>query len=114
MRSSSTINPPRAVFITIAPGGQKSDGLGIEEVMRLFRLGSVQAQKLTQTEKFQWNGIEHCISGLFLWQLMKVGVVDLHAKGAGTLRDCLANSSHTQDAEYFTGRLPAQECATAG
>jgi integrase len=30
------------------------------------------------------------------------------------LRDCLANSSHTQDAEYFTGQLPAQECATAG
>jgi hypothetical protein len=39
--------------------------------------------------------------------------VDPHAKGAGTLRDGLANSSHAQDAEYFAGQLPAQECATA-
>ena len=81
--------------------------------MRCFRLGSMQAQKLTHAEKFKWIGMEHCTSCLFLWQLLKAGVVDPHAKGAGTLRDCLANSPHAQDAEYFTGQLPAQECATA-
>ena len=42
------------------PGRQKSDGLGIEEVMRLFRLGSVQAQKLTHGESSNgsaWNTV---------------------------------------------------------
>src|SRR5580704_295888 len=57
--------------------------------------------------------MENCISGLFLRQLMNVRVMDFHAKAAGTLRDGLANSSHAQDAEYFAGQLPTQECAAA-
>jgi hypothetical protein len=44
--------------------------------MRLFRLGSVKAQKLTHAEKAQWIGMENRIPGFFLRQLMKVRVVD--------------------------------------
>jgi hypothetical protein len=59
--------------------------------MRLFRLGSVKTQKLTHAKKFQWIGMENRISGLFLRQRLNIRVVDSHAKGAGALRDALAN-----------------------
>ena len=94
MRSSSTINPPRAVLTTIAPGGRRAMVFAFREVMRLFRLGSVKAQKLTHAEKFRWIGMENRISRLFVRKRMEVRVVDSHPKGAGTFGDGFANSSH--------------------
>src|SRR4051794_26589349 len=82
---------------------QKSDGLRVQEVVRLFSLRGVQAEKLTRTEKFKWIGVEYRISHSLLRQLLRVRVMNLHPKGARATRDCPANSSHAQDAEYFTG-----------